>query len=182
MSIRRIVTSHDAAGRSIFAEDAPVRRLHDYKHIKGFSTALVWSTQGMPTVPNEGRDPTQGVTSFHPAPGDTRFMIVSFPPESVMMDESFDPVAAGQESIENLPGLAERFEMDDPAMHTTDSVDYAIVLDGEVWLELDDRKEVHLRRNDIVIQNGTRHAWRNKSDKPTTLAFVLMGARRVEKA
>lgn len=181
MSIRRVVTSHGTAGRSIFTEDAPVRRSHDYKHIKGFSTALVWSTERVPAVPNEGMDPTQAVTSFHPEPGGTKFVIVTFPPDSVMMSESFDPVAAGQEYMENLPGLAERFEMDNPGMHTTNSVDYCILLDGEIWLELDDGKQVHLKRHDTVIQNGTRHAWRNKSDKPTTIAFVLIGAQRVEK-
>lgn len=181
MSIRRVVTSHDAAGRSILAEDAPVRRSHDYKHISGFSTALVWSTQRMPAVPDEGMDPTQAATSFVPEPGGTRFIVVTFPPDSVMMRESFDPVAAGQEYMENLPGLAERFEMDNPGMHTTDSVDYGILLDGEIWLELDDGKQVHLKGHDMVIQNGTRHAWRNKSDKPATIAFVLIGAQRVGK-
>ena len=65
-------------------------------------------------------------------------------------------------------------------MHKTDSVDYGILLDGEIWLELDDGKEVHLKRHDTVIQNGTRHAWRNRSDKPTTIALVLIGAGRVE--
>ena len=180
MSIRRVVTSHDAAGRSIFAADAPVTRMHNYKHIKGFSTALVWSTQGVPEVPNEGTDPTRAVTSIHPEPGGTRFLVVTFPPDSVMVSESFDQVAAGQEYMENLPGLAERFEIDDPGMHKTDSVDYGILLDGEIWLELDDGKEVHLKQHDTVVQNGTRHAWRNKSDKPTTIAFFLIGAQRVE--
>jgi hypothetical protein len=181
MSIRRVVTAHDAAGRSILIEDAPVHRSHDYKHIKGFSTALVWSTQGALAVPNEGVDPTQGLTSFHPEPGDTKFMIVTFPPDSIMMNESFDPVSAGQEYMENLPGLAERFEIDNPGMHTTDSVDYGILLDGEIWLELDDGEQVHLKRHDTVVQNGTRHAWRNKGDKPATLAFILIGAKRAEK-
>jgi quercetin dioxygenase-like cupin family protein len=55
------------------------------------------------------------------------------------------------------------------------------VLDGEVWLELDDGKEVHLRAHDIVIQNGTRHAWRNKGTKSVKMAFVLIGARRGRK-
>jgi len=105
-------------------------------------------------------------------------MIVTFPPDSVMMNESFDPIAAGQEYMENFPGLAEKFEVDNPGMHRTDSVDYDILLDGELWLELDDGKEVHLKPYDTVIQNGTRHAWRNKSDKPATIAFVLIGAER----
>jgi len=62
-------------------------------------------------------------------------------------------------------------------MHTTPTVDYGIVLDGEIWLELDN-ETVHLKRHDIVIQNGTRHAWRNKGTAPATLAFVLIGATR----
>jgi hypothetical protein len=179
MSIRRVVTSDGSEGRSIFVEDAPVRRSHEYKHVKGFSTALVWATEGVPEVPNKGIDPTPAVTSFLPEPGGTRFMTVTFPPDSIMMSESFDPAAAGEEYMENLPGLAERFEMNNPGMHTTDSVDYGIILDGEIWLELDDGKQVHLKRHDTVIQNGTRHGWRNKSDKPATIAFVLIGARRV---
>jgi hypothetical protein len=109
-------------------------------------------------------------------------MVVTFPPDSVMMSETFDPVAAGREYRENLPGLAEKFEADDPGMHRTDSVDYGIVLQGEIWLELDGGRQVHLKPHDTVIQNGTRHAWRNKSDAPTTMAFVLIGARRAPKA
>jgi hypothetical protein len=49
-----------------------------------------------------------------------------------------------------------------------------------VWLELDDGKQIHLHRHDVVVQNGTRHAWRNKSEKPVKMAFVLIGANRKE--
>jgi quercetin dioxygenase-like cupin family protein len=63
-------------------------------------------------------------------------------------------------------------------MHTTDSVDYVVVLDGQVWLELDDGKLTHLRAGDTVVQNGTRHAWRNLADEPVTLAVVQVGANR----
>jgi len=55
-------------------------------------------------------------------------------------------------------------------MHTTDSVDYVLVLDGEVWLELDDGELTRLRAGDTVIQNGTRHAWRNQGTESVTLA------------
>jgi quercetin dioxygenase-like cupin family protein len=61
-------------------------------------------------------------------------------------------------------------------MHTTPTVDYGIVLDGEIWLELDDDKTIHLKEHDIVVQNGTRHARRNKGGKPVTMAFILIGA------
>lgn len=78
-----------------------------------------------------------------------------------------------------LPGLAERFEPDNPGMHTADSIDYVIVVDGEIWLELDEGKVGPLQCGDIVVQNGTRHAWRNQGDKPAKLVFVFVGARRV---
>jgi quercetin dioxygenase-like cupin family protein len=77
-----------------------------------------------------------------------------------------------------LPGLASHLEADSPGMHTTDSIDFEYVLSGEVWLELDDGKEVHLRSGDTVVQNGTRHAWRNKSTEPCRLLFCLIGAHR----
>ena len=62
-------------------------------------------------------------------------------------------------------------------MHKTNTVDYAVVYEGEIWLELDDGKAVHLERGDVVVQNGTRHAWRNKGTKPVTMMFFLNGAR-----
>jgi quercetin dioxygenase-like cupin family protein len=68
--------------------------------------------------------------------------------------------------------------MDDPGMHTTDSVDYDVVLEGEITLELDDGKEVQLKKHDVVVQNGNRHAWRNKSSAPAVMLFVLIGAKR----
>ena len=67
-------------------------------------------------------------------------------------------------------------EPDAPGMHTTDTVDFELILEGEVWLELDDGVEVHLEPGDTVVQNGTRHAWRNHGDKVCRLLVVLVGA------
>jgi quercetin dioxygenase-like cupin family protein len=61
-------------------------------------------------------------------------------------------------------------------MHKTNTVDYAVVYDGGIWLELDDRETLHLKRGDTVVQNGTRHAWRNRGTKPVTMIFFLNGA------
>ncbi len=63
-------------------------------------------------------------------------------------------------------------------MHTTDSVDYNLVLDGEIVLGLDDGQTVALKQHNVVVQHGTRHAWRNASDRPVTMLFVLVGAKR----
>ena len=79
---------------------------------------------------------------------------------------------------EKLPGMAEHLETENPGMHTTDTVDYEVVISGEVVLELDDGAEVTLKPGDTVIQNGTRHAWRNRTEKPAVLVVVLIGAKR----
>ena len=100
------------------------------------------------------------------------------PPDSVFGDSSFEPAAAGAENLRLVPGVAETLEIDAPGMHTTPSVDYAIVLEGEPVLELDDGVTRAVQPGDIVIQNGTRHAWRNPTDSPTTIAFCLVGADR----
>jgi mannose-6-phosphate isomerase-like protein (cupin superfamily) len=177
MKVRRVVTGHSGA-KSVIVSDGRTRKEHDYVNVPGMSSALLWSTGTTPQVPHGGPDPISEQSQYVPAPGETRLLLVTFPPDSVMMSESFNPAAAGQEYMSHMPELAQTFELDSPGMHTTDTVDYGIVLEGEVWLELDDGRQVHLEQHDVVIQNGTRHAWRNKSDKPVKMAFVLIGARR----
>lgn len=93
-----------------------------------------------------------------------------------MADPSFDPVAFDQEQRADSPGIADLMEPD--GMHTTPTVDYGLVLQGEIVLELDDGRCTRLSAGDLVIQNGTRHAWRNRSGEPVTMAFVLVGANR----
>jgi hypothetical protein len=146
--------------------------------LPGFASKLVWATPPGATVPDRAGDWRSGQSSFHPETGGTRFLIVTFPPDSVMANGSFDPVAAANEQLTMSPGIAERFEADDPGMHTTDTIDYGIVLAGEISLEVDDGEIVTLKQHDVVIQNGTRHAWRNRTSAPATMAFVLIGAAR----
>ena len=177
MKVRRVVTGH-RGGKSVVVSDGQTRKALDYVNVPGMSSALLWSTPAPPGVPHEGTDPISEQSLYVPPLGETRLMLVTFPPDSVMTSSSFNPAAAGQEYMEHMPELARTFEADNPGMHTTDTVDYGIVLEGEVWLELDDGKQVHLKPHDVVVQNGTRHAWRNKSDKPVNMAFVLIGARR----
>ncbi len=87
-------------------------------------------------------------------------------------------MAAIAEADQKLPGLIDVFETDDPSMHRTDTVDYILVVSGEVSLELDDGQTVPLTAGDCLVQNGTRHAWRNTSSAPCMLAFAIVGARR----
>ena len=86
--------------------------------------------------------------------------------------------AALQEMGQKLPGVLDVMERDHPGMHTTDSVDFDVVVFGEVVWELDDGAEVVLKAGDCVIQNGTRHAWHNRSAENCVIAFSLVGAER----
>lgn len=176
MQVRRVVTGLDAGGRAVVVSDGPPPRSHDLAHVPGMSQAMLWATAPGEPLPLDGTDPTPLVLSQVPLPGGTSFLIVRFPPDSVYADPSFDASAAEAEQRIASPGIVELFEPDNPGMHTTDSVDYVVVLSGEVWLELDDGQFAHLRTGDTVVQNGTRHAWRNLGTEPVTLAVVQVGA------
>lgn len=178
MQVRRVVTAFGPEGRAGVHSDGPAPRAAVYQTLAGFESALLWSTPAQASV---GAGQPQDATpqaSFVPGPGESRLMFVSFPPDSTMMHADFNPMAFGEESLRLAPGLAERFEIEHPGMHTTDSIDYDVVLEGEIVLELDDGVEVTLRAHDVAVQHGTRHAWRNRSDKPAKMLFVLLGAQR----
>lgn len=171
--IRRVVTGVSESGKATIVGDGEPPRTRKFTHVPGSANSVVWSTRA-PAEPSS--DPTTSVQSFVPAPGETIALTVTFPPDSVFADPSFDPVAAGAEQFEASPGLAELFEPENPGMHTTPTVDYGVVLDGEIMLDLDGETTI-LRQGDIVVQNGTRHAWRNPGTQPATVFFVLIGAK-----
>jgi hypothetical protein len=173
MKIRRVVTGHDPAGRAVLVSDGPAPRSHDFRHVPGMASTMLWATPGGAAA--EEQDPTPSVRSQVPAPDGTCFVIVTFPPDSVLTSPSFDAAAAEAEHRIASPGIAERFEPDSPGMHATPTVDYVIVLAGEIWLDLGDGRPVRLSAGDTVIQNATRHAWRNLSDSPATIATVQVG-------
>ena len=108
--------------------------------------------------------------------GESRVRVVTFDP-SKSTDDIYDESVMNQRA-KALPGLMEHMEPENEGMHTTDSVDYGVVISGNPKLELDDGETVDLEPGDIVIQNGTRHAWRFKDDEVTTMLWVLLGTKR----
>jgi hypothetical protein len=178
MRIRRIVTGHTREGKAVVVSDEPAPRTHDLVHVPGMSSTVLWGTGPDEPIRFDGADPTPGFRRHLPDPGGTRFTIVVFPPDAVFHDPAFDPVAADAEQREVSPGLPELFEPGNPGMHTTDTVDCIVVLAGQVWLELDDGELTRVCQGDTVIQNGTRHAWRNLSAAPVTVAVFHVGATR----
>lgn len=177
MSFRRVVTGKNAAGKSVVVSDGASPREMALKHTPGFVSAPMWTIAGTPQLAADGKDPMSVPgSSLLPGPGGSSFMLVTFPPDNVMMSAEFNPALAGPEHLVAAPGIAETFEMDNPGMHTTPTVDYACIIDGEIVLELDDGVTVQLKKGDTVVQQGARHAWRNPSSKSATLVFVLLGA------
>ena len=174
VQIRRVVTGSNAEGSAIVALDTAPPRTDVFKSIPGLVSRLVWATSNNASVPFDGVDSTAAVTNFVPAPGESRMLVLTFPPDSVFGSPGFDGAAAVAENLRLSPGLAERFEPD--GKHTTPTIDYGVVLDGEIWLELENGVETKLKPFDVFVQNGTKHAWRNKSDRPATFAVVLIGA------
>lgn len=176
MPQRRVVTGHEETGEAVIVSDGPVPRSHAMVSIPGASTSLVWSTEPLDAIPADGADPTAAVTTYVPAVGGTRFIVLTLAPDAIYTSPGFDGARAAAERRESSPGLAELFEPDNPGMHRTPTVDYCIVLEGEVWLDMDEGRLTPLNQGDIVVQNGTRHAWRNKNDQIASIAFVLVGA------
>lgn len=175
MGIRRLVTG-TVNGRSVVLNDGAVPRHHQYKSIPGFSTALVWATPEVPIGAANNKDPVTSDSSYVPEPGETRLIVATFPPDSIFLASDFDPDAAYAEQQANLTGLVDAFDPERPGMHATRTIDYGVVLDGKITLELDDGVMVILERNSIVVQQGNIHAWRNTGNDPATLLFVLIGA------
>ncbi|NMH96281.1 cupin domain-containing protein [Pseudonocardia acidicola] len=177
---RRIVTDRTSDGTSVFAEQTDLEP-GTVMIMPGAELFNVWGTQdGIPVV-GAGDNPPTVPFPFFPGPGGTRLVVVRFPPDSAGAD-STAPNASPEEMMaeaeDKQPGLAHVFEPDNPGMHTTDSIDYGICVDGEIWLELDDGAEAHVTPGTFVVQRGTRHAWRNKTDRHCTMVYVLVGAKR----
>ena len=174
--MRRVVTGHDSAGNSIIVSDGQPARAHDFSSFPGFSSTVAWSTDPAQPVSATGDDPAPGVQSLLPAVGETRLIILTLPPDSTMAEPTFDGPGYIAEQLEHSPGLAETFEPN--GMHRTPTIDYTLVLDGEVTLELDNEVSTDLHPGDLVVQNATRHAWRNRSGRTVTLAAILIGTKQ----
>ena len=134
--VRRVVTGHNAAGRSVIAID---------EVMSGERFTVVWTTDKSPA------------DNLDPADGGARKVGLVQPGGSVLRIGEMEP---------------DRHS----AMHRTHSVDYGIVLEGEIDMEVDDGATVHLQQGDVVVQRGTIHAWINRSDKPCKMAWILIHA------
>jgi quercetin dioxygenase-like cupin family protein len=175
MKVRRVVTGHDASGKAVFVSDDEVEPVES-RLSPGLSFHQLWNGDEPPRFPDDGHRPKP--STYFPAVGGFRFNWFTLPPErdATPPPADLDIPAALAELEAALPGMMTHMEPDDPGMHTTATIDFEVVLSGEVWLELDDGATVHLRPGDTVVQNGTRHRWSNRGDVPVTIAVFIVGA------
>lgn len=182
MSRKCVVTGHDARGNARVDYAGAVPNDQPFQHSPGFGAALYWKTTPATVLGGAAGDPLAGGGSVLPAAGGSCAMLVTFPPESGVQPDAAALQAAAAEMAERLPGLADQFEPDHPGFHRTDTVDYGVLLEGELELQLDEGETVTFKAGDLVVQNGTRHAWRNPGQVPARMLFVMVGAQRAPAA
>ena len=167
-STRRIVTGHDAQGKAIVVYDAPVQAKR--RATGGNGMTLLWTTNEFPLDANASTDRALGHNGVPPTPNGTVLRIVDFAPtptggygavdhHQILLNMGIDPATQGYGRHENT--------------HRPRTIDYAIMLDGEIDMLLDDT-EVHVKAGDVLVQQGTNHAWVNNSGKPCRIAFILI--------
>jgi len=175
MRVRRVVTGHDDQGKAVFASDQGVDPVTT-PLMPGTEFHLLWGGDGAPTFPDDGSRPT--TERYFPPLGGFRFGFFTLGPAGGAPPADLDVGKALIELNTQLPGLMDHMEPGEPGMHTTDTIDFEVVLSGEVVLELDDGAEKVLVPGDTVVQNGTRHRWHNRGSEPAVIAVLLLGAKR----
>ena len=179
--IRRIVTGHDARGRSFVLSDGPSPHVRATPLRTGVAFTNLWTTDRTPAPIHGAHDPVTPAMNLAPPPGGTNLRVVEFGPEKDYIG-AVTPAAA-REAFATMGGAAHALSDEaappHPFMHRTKTVDYGIVLSGEIYLVLDEG-ETLMRAGDICIQRGTNHSWSNRSDVPCLMAFVLIDGDRLE--
>ena len=175
MDINCVVTGQNESGKSVIVRDTPVKPV-TLSLLPGYEFHRLWGSDSVPELPSDGTPPLQ--PRYFPPQCGFRFAFVTIPPDTTTSVDQIGMASALEEMQQKLPGMMEVLEPDHPGMHTTDTVDFDVVVSGEVYLELDDGAEVRLKAGDCVIQNGTRHAWHNRSSEKCVIAVAIVGAVR----
>lgn len=170
--IRRVVTGHNAAGKSIFVIDAPTP--HVFSRTKG--SAIVHELWETTRTPADNRGEADAIARGHrlpPPPNGSVFRVIEYPPDSERL-----AAIAREHALPDNSGRAKATDRNNPrhpGFHKTATIDYAIVLSGEIYAMMDEG-EVLLKAGDVLVQRGTNHAWSNRTAAPAVIAFVLIDA------
>ena len=165
-TVRRVITAH-RGGKSVIVDDAEIPA----QPFLGFELTELMEVIGVPSIPVEEGEYKKELALRMPDPGGVRIRLAMLRPDEeffrIYKEKRVDPAEEWRNAF-----------ADDFRMHTTDTVDCGIILSGELCMELDDEVEVLLKPGDVVVNCGTRHAWRNRSAQNCIAAFVCIGAKR----
>ena len=169
---RRVVTGHDENGKAIVVSDTVATQFLDRPSRPGVRLTNFWIERGSPAEYDGATETCTGDFVLHPPPMGSTFRCVEFLPEDPDVMKTVDGKAAFAEmsaSASVVEGARH------PFMHRTDSLDYAIVLTGEIWMMMDDEEDdLLLKAGDVLIQRGNNHAWSNRGTESCIIAFVLI--------
>jgi quercetin dioxygenase-like cupin family protein len=170
-SIRRIVTGHDPRGRSVIVSDGPSPHVLTLPGRTDFALTNLWVTDRAPASNAGNADAAARPVVLEPPRSGAIFRVVEFPPDQAPGGFDRKAAFAAMGADHAMDPSASRH----PGMHKTDTVDFALVLSGEIWALLDEG-ETLMRAGDTLVQRGTNHAWSNRSDQPCLVAFILVSA------
>lgn len=177
--IRRIVTGHNPNGKAVIAMDGAPPETIELKAVPGTIFYEIWNTNASPAPIDNSADPTQRKLQLHPTPQGSIIRIVDIPPDAVQNQVSEADIAAGFAQIGAAAATTHSSDSPHMLMHRTETIDYGILLAGEIWLVLDEG-ETKLNPGDIVIQRGTNHAWSNRTNEPARMLFILLDGKFAE--
>jgi uncharacterized cupin superfamily protein len=170
---RRVVTGHDAQGRSIILSDGPNPVMVQPASSPAFGLAEIWRCDAQPPSNAGNEDGALQPFTLEPVPGGLIARLVHFPPDEELgwsaedATQAFDEFGGGEAMVNQGKRHA--------GFHRTQSLDFAIVTEGEIWC-LMDVGETLLKPGDILVQRGTSHAWSNRTDKPARVCFFAVTA------
>ena len=174
--VRRVVTGHNPQGKAIIQQDGAVPRVQRIGGPHGPLFFEVWNTRDTPApIDRASGEPAEDGIQLAPPKRGTRIRVLDIPPEDASVQTltpeqakaHFAEVGAASASSHSGGGSRHAF------MHRTETIDYGIVLEGEVTLIMDEGETV-VRAGDIVIQRGTNHGWANRSGRHCRIAFILI--------
>lgn len=174
--VRRIVTGHDKAGKAIVISDGPTPNVFKPPARPGVQIMNCWRVGESPArlAGNAEAVPPDSRVSLEPGDNGSVFRVIDFPPEKDWIDKVDRAAAHASFAAFGAAHAADSSaKPPHPLMHKTETIDYAICLEGEMHLVLDD-SEVLVRTGDVVVQRGTNHAWSNRSDRNCRMAFILI--------
>ena len=172
--VRRVLTGHDAQGRSTFIADGPAPNVKEMSAMPGLALTDLWETRGAPADNSGDKDNADRPVHLEPPKNGSILRIVEFPP-----DAAWRHGTDGKDGFKSIgAGHAQDKHSADPMMHKTSTVDYIIVLKGEFYAIMETGEKL-LKAGDILVQRGTNHSWSVRTSEPCIVAAVLVNAKPV---